>query len=392
MIRPRVVHITPALFGNNGIFGGAERYSYELARHMARFTTTTLVSFSESPQQFTTPDGLRIQTLGPPWYVRGQRFNPVHLGLIRAVAAADVVHCHQPHTMAAELSALLARIAGRRVYASDLGGGGWGFASRIRTDGWFHGYLHISGYSRKIAGHEGRAGSEIIYGGVDTDLFSPDPSIAKEPLVVFVGRLMAHKGVNYLIDALPEGMRLELIGRPYQDEYHRELKRLAEGKTVTFRYDCDDAELVRAYQRAVCVVLPSVYRDCFGFETRVPELLGQTLLEGMACGTPGLCTSVGSLPEVVDHGKTGLVVPPNEPAALRTALERFRDNPTEAIALGAAGRKRVLSRFSWSAVVERCLSAYRPTTARTGGLRTRSASRDDNKCLTATGPLQHLSR
>jgi glycosyltransferase involved in cell wall biosynthesis len=127
---------------------------------------------------------------------------------------------------------------------------------------------------------------------------------------------------------------------------------------VTFRHDCDDAEIIRAYRRSVCVVLPSVYRDCYGQESKVPELLGQTLMEGMACGVPGICTSVASLPEVVADGGTGFVVPPNDPASLREKLEFLRDNPAAVEAMGAAGRRRVLNRFQWQQVVERCLQAY----------------------------------
>lgn len=358
MLSLRVVHITPALFGEGGVFGGAERYALELARHMARVTPTTLVTFGNQPRRLTTPEGLRVLVLGPPWYVRGQRFNPLHSGLSRAVAGADVVHCHQPHTLTAELTALLGRIAGRRVFATDLGGGGWCLASRLNTAGWFHGHLHLSEYSRNHAGHLGRPGADVIYGGVDTELFSPDPTVPKEPLVVYVGRLMPHKGVNDLIAALPAGLALELIGRPYHDRYFTDLKRLAVGKPVTFRHDCDDAEIVRAYRRAICVVLPSVYRDCYGNQTKVPELLGQTLLEAMACGTPAICTAVASMPEVVSDGETGFVVPPNDPVALGAKLELLRDDPVRAATMGANGRRRVLDRFTWSQTVARCLRAY----------------------------------
>ncbi len=357
--RPRVVHITPALFGDGGVFGGAERYSLELARHMAAAVPTTLVSFGDEPRRFTTPEGLKVQVLGPAWRVRGQRFNPFHHGLIRTVAGADVVHCHQPHTFAAEVCGLLARLTGRQVFASDLGGGGWGFSTRLNTDGWFHGHLHISAYSRKAAGHDQRRGAEIIYGGVDTTLFSPDPHVARESLVVFVGRLMPHKGVNDLVEALPDRMSLELIGRPYSPRFTNDLKRIAASKRITLRHDCTDAEIVRAYRRAACVVLPSVYRDCYGNESKVPELLGQTLLEGMACGTPAICTAVASMPEVVTDGETGFVVPPNDPDALRTKLTFLRDNPSAVAALGAAGRRRVREEFTWERVVARCLKAYR---------------------------------
>src|SRR5207249_238217 len=145
---------------------------------------------------------------------------------------------------------LIGRATRRRVFASDLGGGGWGFSSYLRTDRWFHGHLHISQYSRAIAGHvNGRA--RVILGGVDVELFSPNPAVRREPLVVFVGRLMPHKGVNYLIEALPDGLELELVGRPYDERFTAELRRLAAGKPVRFRHDCDDAELVRAYRRAM---------------------------------------------------------------------------------------------------------------------------------------------
>jgi glycosyltransferase involved in cell wall biosynthesis len=356
--RLRVMHLSPALFGADGVFGGGERYTFEMARHMARLTPTTLVSFGARSRRFVTPEGLAVQVLGPAWHVRGQRFNPFHVGIVRAVAEADVIHCHQPHLLVSETVALLARVGGRKVFASDLGGGGWGFSSRMNTDCWFHGHLHISEYSRRIAGHEGSPRASVIYGGVDTNLFSPDPTVPREPLIVFVGRLMPHKGVDDLVEALPEGMNLELIGRPYDDRFLARLHQSAAGKRVLFRSDCDDAEIVRAYRRATCVVLPSVYRDCYGGETKVPELLGQTLIEGMSCGTPAICTDVASMPEVVRDGVTGFVTPPNDPASLRTKLAWLRDRPAEARAMGEAGRRRVLEFFDWNAIARRCLDIY----------------------------------
>jgi glycosyltransferase involved in cell wall biosynthesis len=355
---PRVLHLTPALFGDDGVYGGAERYAYELARNMAPVTPTTLAAFGDHPRRFTTAEGLRVRVLGPAWRIRGQPFNRVHPGIAAVVADADVIHCHQPHTLASEVAALLARASGRRVIATDLGGGGWGFSSRVNTDRWFHAHLHISEYSRSVAGHLDNPRAAVVYGGVDTHRFTPNASVAREPLVVFVGRLMPHKGVNDLVDALPEGLALELIGRPYDERFQRDLERRAAGKQVVFRHDCDDAALVQAYRRALCVVLPSVYRDCYGSESRVPELLGQTLIEAMACGIPAVCTDVASMPEVVADGVTGFVVPPNDPPALRQRLEWLRDHPDAAHQMGMAGRGRVLERFCWDAVVRRCLDQY----------------------------------
>ena len=90
----------------------------------------------------------------------------------------------------------------------------------------------------------------------------------------------------------------------------------------------------------------------------MPELLGQTLLEGMACGAPVVCTNVASMPEVVADGETGFVVPPNDPVALRARLEWLRDHPEDVVRLGVAGRRRVLQTFTWPSVVRHCLDAY----------------------------------
>jgi glycosyltransferase involved in cell wall biosynthesis len=357
-MRPRVAHIVPALFGEGGIYGGAERYARELARHMAERAPTTLVSFGPHSRRFD--DGpLRVVVLGPAWHVRGQRSNPLHPGLLREVARADVVHCHQQHVLASSLAAVLCRVSGRRVYVSDLGGGGWDVSGYVSTDRWFHGHLHISEYSRSVAGHVKESRARVILGGVDVDWFRPDESVSRTNRpVVFVGRLMPHKGIIDLVDAAPPEMQVELIGRPYHTDYLAELQRRARGKNIIFRHDCDDAAIRDAYRRALCVVLPSVYRDLYGRETRVPELLGQTLLEGMACGAPALCTAVASLPEVVEDGVSGFIVPPSDPPALRDKLVWLRDRLAEAAAMGRAARERVLARFTWQAVVDRCLAAY----------------------------------
>jgi glycosyltransferase involved in cell wall biosynthesis len=127
---------------------------------------------------------------------------------------------------------------------------------------------------------------------------------------------------------------------------------------VRFRHGVGDAELVEAYRRAMCLVLPSVYRTSDGAETQVPELLGQTLLEAMACGTPVICTNVASMPEIVEDGKTGFIVEPGDPRALRDRLMWIADHPADAADIGDAGRRAVLERFQWPQVVRRCLDAY----------------------------------
>ena len=363
---PRVTHLVPALFEHtDGVIGGAERYAFELARHMAERVPTTLVSFGAAPRDGST-GALRVRVLGPVHYVRGQRANPLARSLPGALRDADVVHCHQQHVAASSAAALLGRLRRRPVFVTDLGGGGWDVSSYVSTDRWFTGHLHISEYSRRVAGHAGSPRARVVLGGVDTERFAPDPAVARAVTVLFVGRVLPHKGVDDLIRAMPARPRgtrdgqpdLDVIGPTPDRRYLADLKGLANSKAVSFRGDCDDAEVVRAYRTALCVVLPSVYRTMYGDETAVPELLGQTLLEAMACGAPAIATNVASLPEVVEDGVTGFLVPPNDPARLAERIAWLAAHPAEARAMGEAGRRRVLERFTWDRVVTSCLAAY----------------------------------
>jgi glycosyltransferase involved in cell wall biosynthesis len=107
-------------------------------------------------------------------------------------------------------------------------------------------------------------------------------------------------------------------------------------------------ELQHLYARAAVVACPS-RREGFGV----------ACLEAMAHGRPVVATAVGGLRDLVVDGETGLVVPPRDPAALRSALERLLGDPELRLRLGSAGRDRARERFSWDAVTEATLAAYR---------------------------------
>jgi glycosyltransferase involved in cell wall biosynthesis len=355
--RPRVLHVVPALFGGSGIVGGAERYAFELARHMADRVPTRLLSFGADDMQ-VREGKLDVRVAGGAWHVRRQRTNPLALAIVPEVLNADVVHCHQHHILISSAAAVLCRATGRRVFATDLGGGGWDISAYVSTDRWFHAHLHISEYSRRISRHEGKPWARVILGGVDTVKFSPDAAVSRGIRALFVGRLLPHKGVADLIAALPAAIGLDIVGPLNTTGAVESLKAQAAGKAVAFYHQAGDSELIEKYRRALCLVLPSVYRTRDGSHTDVPELLGQTLLEAMACGTPVICTRVASMPEIVEDGISGFIVEPGDTDALRARLEWLSTHGTEASKMGAAGRARVLARFQWADVVDRCLEAY----------------------------------
>lgn len=356
---PHVIHVVPALFGSRGTFGGAERYCLELCRAMARRCRTTLVTFGTRPFD-TKENNLEIHVLRN-WLPLGRFvFDPVNPALLSHLGRADICHFHQTHTMMASAALLFARLAKKPFFSTDLGGSGVSLHKWIDVDHWYTGHLHISEFSRRTAGHTTLTYAEVIGGGVDTEKFYPSKDSNLGDEVLYVGRLLPHKGINYLIEAVPDDAKLTIVGRPFRhaQDYYELLKKLSSEKVVLFVDDCDEDTLIEYYRRALCIVLPSVHRSVFGEFHSIPELLGQTVLEGMACGLPAITTNVASLPELVIDGVTGFIVPPNNSRALSEKIEWLKQNPTRAREMGLSARQHVLRHFTWDRVVDRCFKAY----------------------------------
>ena len=272
------------------------------------------------------------------------------------VRDARVVHVHQYETVVTSLCLLIGRLLRKPVFATDLGVQARNGIRKFRLDRLVTGFLAISQFSASLYPQFANR-AEVIYGGVDTAKFRPGCA-HREKEVVYVGRLLPHKGIDILIRAVDPTIPLHLYGRPYDAAYRKELERLAAGKDVIFHEDASDAEIVDAYRRARVAVLPSVYDSDYARDMRKAELLGLVLLEAMACGTPVVCSEVGGMPEVVDHGTTGWVVPANDVAALRERIQQLLEDDKVWASMSAAAAAHVERRFTWPRVVDRCLAAY----------------------------------
>ncbi len=353
---PRVAVVYPTPFGEDGIFGGGERYAHELARALARRTPTRLVSFGSRPRRdFEGP--LEVSIHEPLRWVHGMKTNPFSVSFLRDLADVDVVHCLAWNTLVTDLSVIFARATGRKAMVTDVGGGASVTLVRwLPIARWVDRFLLIAeeGGSQFLA-HRDRW--SILFAGIDTESFRPDPEVRRQG-VLFVGRLLPHKGVDVLIEAVDPGVPLRIVGRRYHDEYFALLQRLAAGKDVTFVTDATDEQIRDFYRAAAVSVLPSVYRTVYGDETALPELLGFTAMEAMACGAPVVVSRVGGMHHVVDDGVTGYLVPPGDPAALRDRLRRLLADPELAGRMGRAARLRIEELFTWDGVARRCLEAY----------------------------------
>jgi glycosyltransferase involved in cell wall biosynthesis len=153
--------------------------------------------------------------------------------------------------------------------------------------------------------------------------------------VLYAGRLSPEKGVLELLEAT-EGLNLVVAGDgPLRDRIP--------SASGFVSHD----ELEQLYARAAVVACPS-RREGFGV----------VCLEAMAHGRPVVATRVGGLLDLVVDGETGIVVPPRDPAALRSALERLLADPDLRRKLGSAGRDRARTHFSWERVTDATLAAY----------------------------------
>lgn len=219
---------------------------------------------------------------------------------------------------------------------------------------------------------------ETVHNGVEVDS-DPQPD---GRTILFIGRVSPDKGAHVLLEAFRllcerrrKDLRLELIGdealpslsmQVRLDEEPR-VRRLARfyrrsgylqpllaglppgvAARVTHRAWTRHQEVLSAYRRAAVVVLPSVWNEPFGMPAA----------EAQASGRPVVASDVGGLPEVVVDGQTGLLVPPEDPVALASAIGRVLDDAELSRRLGQAGRRRARERFSWDAVARRVEALY----------------------------------
>src|SRR5687768_5762038 len=181
----------------------------------------------------------------------------------------------------------------------------------------------------------------------------------RERSILFVGRLIERKGVNHLIRALGNVRqrtlaRLVVVGDGPERARLEQLARDAGvHDAVEFRGRVSDEELRLAYARADAFVLPSVLDA-----RQDTEGLGVVLLEAMNYAVPVIASDIGGIPDIVEHERTGLLVPPANDVALGSALSRVLTDPELSRTLGEAGRRRLHDAFSWRHIVDRWEAVY----------------------------------
>jgi starch synthase len=327
----------------------------------------------------------------------------VDLAMAADCAGANVVHSHTWYVgLAGQIASMLHgmphvytahSLEPLRPWKAEQLGGGYTVSSWAERTA-IEGAVAVIGVSQAMSDDVLRcypavdpARLHVVHNGIDTAEWAPvhAPDRVRElgvdpdrPSVVFVGRVTRQKGLPHLLRAaraLPPGVQLVLCaGAPDTPEIGAEVDALVadlrerrgdignRGDVVWIGEMLPRPDVVALLTAATVFACPSVY-----------EPLGIVNLEAMACETAVVATATGGIPEVVQHGETGLLVPieqaadgtgtPLDPATfeadLAAALTEATADPDRTAAMGRAGRARAVREFSWDSVAERTVEVYR---------------------------------
>ncbi len=381
------------------IYGGAGVHVAELSRVLAKHVDLQVRAFG-APREpdyhgatvtsYPVPADLgpanaAVQTLG------------VDLRIVPDIAGADLVHSHTWYAnMAGHIASLLHGIPHvlsahslepLRPWKAEQLGGGYALSSWVEKTAYESAAAIIAvsdGMRQDILRSYpdvDPARVRVVHNGIDVSQWNRDEGEdiirvlgidPERPSVVFVGRNTRQKGVPYLLRAaakLPADVQLVLcLGAADTPELAAETARLIEelqsqrSGVILIERMLPRNEVIQVLSHATAFACPSIY-----------EPLGIVNLEAMACGAAVVASATGGIPEVVQHGETGLLVPieqvtdgtgiPLDPEKFVTdfaaALTEVVTDPERARAMGEAGRRRAEEHFSWESITETTLEVYR---------------------------------
>ncbi len=387
------------------VYGGAGVHVDYLTRELRRLIEVDVRSFAGAPAD---EPGWRVgayaaahDVSAAPEQLRGLWGTLSRdIGLVADPVQSDLVHCHTWYT---HLAGVLARLAygiplvitvhslePLRPWKREQLGGGYDVSTWVERSAleMADAVVAVSTDTRADVLRLFDVPQErihVIHNGIDATEYAHTDEIdtleargidPSQPYVLFVGRVTRQKGIIHLVHAirhLDPGINVVLAaGQPDTREIGAEMEAgvaaaQAEHGGVTWIPEMLDLRTkVQLYSHAAVFCCPSVY-----------EPFGIINLEAMACDCPVVASDVGGIPEVVVDGETGLLVPlelradepmaPADPDAyergLAATINALVADPERRAAMGAAGRRRAVDRFSWRAIAEETVELYRSLVA-----------------------------
>jgi alpha-maltose-1-phosphate synthase len=383
------------------VYGGAGVHVEYLARELAKRVDVTVHCFGADRPAGAKPPVVAHRAAAPlgdgaRWAAALETI-AVDVEIAAAVEGAEIVHSH---TWYANLAGHLAKLTHgvphvatvhslepMRPWKAEQLGGGYAVSSWCERVGLeaADAVVAVSAEHRRdlLACYPAIDATRVtvIGNGIDTHEYRPDrdtdvlEALAVDPgrpSVVFVGRITRQKGLAHLLaaaDAIdPDAQLVLLAGAPDTPEIAAEIEgRLAEVQrrrdgVVWVQRMLPKREVIQVLSHATVFVCPSIY-----------EPLGIVNLEAMACEAPVVATATGGIPDVVEDGVTGLLVPfdpvddpsrePRDPsqfaADIADRVNALLRDPPRARAMGEAGRSRAVDQLGWDRVADRVVELYR---------------------------------
>ena len=372
--------------------GGVERHVEEISRRLAARGQSVTVYTSRLYREFPwqplpvdfveppTPPGLTVQRV-PAWSLPGELHYPFFRGLYRRLETdrPELTHVHTYGTNQAAVARRYYRRAGVPYVITAHYHPIWSiYGGRLR-------HLIRGFYDRRLAApivgdaarlivqtHEEerliRANGfplpqvEVIPPGYSPATPPSDPEAFRRafridgPFVLFVGRLASNKGLPALVDAFADlhhrdpTAYLVLVGADggEQADVERRVRELGLTDRVRITgFVADESLLAAGFREARLFALPSQY-----------EAFGLVLLESLAQGTPVIASRVGGIPEFIEDGKAGRLIPPEDATALAAAFRELWEDETTRVRWGTYGRDTVVPRYQWDRVVDSLQRVY----------------------------------
>jgi glycogen synthase len=383
------------------IYGGAGVHVDYMSRELSRLIDVDVRAFGD---QNVAEPGLRASGFGvemADWHC-DPKLRSILGALDRCVAFnaagtdADVVHCHTWYThfggmlakmtLGIPLVITVHSLEPLRPWKREQLGGGYDFSCWVERAA-----LEMADAVIAVSNETGRdilnlfrvppERLHVIHNGIDLDEYRPVAGSNElgrfgidlsSPYLLFVGRITRQKGIIHLVNAIRHfapGFQVVLCaGAPDTPEIAAEMKAAVAAASavrpgvIWIEEMVSRETAIQLYSHAALFCCPSIY-----------EPFGIINLEAMSCGTAVVASAVGGIPEVVENGETGLLVPveqmgesPYEPVDperfshdLATATNALMADPDRRAAMGKAGRERAGAHFAWSAIAAETVALYR---------------------------------
>lgn len=348
--------------------GGGALHAHNMSRMQVKMghEVTVYTAGGEGLPREETVEGYRIERFGPLFKIFGNAVMPsMFFRMLLDKKSYSVIHAHSHLYISTNICALIRKFKETPLIITNHGlmsqsAPGWLNDLYLATlGGWtFKAADRVICYTEEEKEEVARLGVDrrkivVIHNGIDTSLFKPGDRQGNGGRLLWIGRFVPGKGVEYLIDAFSEAvkvkpwLKLMMIGNgPGLPAMKEKIRLLGLSDKITIKKFIPNTELSAVYQDADVFVLSSLM-----------EGVPRTILEAMSSGLPIVCTELPQLRHIVDQ--CGLMVPLKDSKALAKMILLVASDPGLAYKLGKCGREKVVKYYSWDDTVSKTMLLYR---------------------------------